>query len=332
MSSGGMYKMFIHPLKFKFDIIPGYYMNNQSEIYSTKSNKVLRPFLNKERKYVISLLVDGKKRAIRLDYLVISTFNMYNNDIIRVIHIDDNNLNCNVNNLTVLRKVDIINKYKDMYNVESLEEIKEEWKIYLKIPSIEVSNFGDVRNITNKVLIKTYKDHGYILFKYNNNHYFVHRLVAELFVKNPNPDKYHFVNHIDGIKDHNEFWNLEWCNISMNTEHAVLSGLNITYDEKTIRNVCQLLSQGLSHIQIHNITGVSRKYISDIYRGRRQKKISSEYSFSRKIPLSDLYNKDAMIALIKSGYKPKEISSLLKIDYSQSFISYYERLKRELKK
>ena len=29
-------------------------------------------------------------------------------------------------------------------------------------------------------------------------------------------------------------------------------------------------------------------------------------------------------------YKPKEIASLLKIDYNQSFISFYERLKKEI--
>ena len=46
------------------------------------------------------------------------------------------------------------------------------------------------------------------------------RLVALYFVENPNPLEYDIVNHIDGDKLNNNASNLEWCNISMNTQHA----------------------------------------------------------------------------------------------------------------
>ena len=53
----------------------------------------------------------------------------------------------------------------------------------------------------------------------------VHRLVAKYFVKNPKPNEYDMVNHIDGDKMNNHYENLEWCNISMNTQHAYDNGL-----------------------------------------------------------------------------------------------------------
>lgn len=321
--------MFIYQLKIRNEIIPNYMMNINSEIYSLNSNKILRPFPNKENKLVVSLLINGVKKMIRLDYLVISTLGKYHDDIIRVIHLDDDDYNCNINNLMPIRKIDIINKYKEMYNVEKLEDICEEWKIHPDFPSIEISNFGEIRDVQTKSPIIPKERHGYLAVYVNKKEHFVHRLVAELYVENPHPDKFFYVNHLDGVKTNNNFYNLEWCNISMNTDHAYLTGLIKKYDDCTIHNVCKLLSQGISHMEISIITGVNRKFISDIYRGRRHKDISSQYEFKRRIPLSKLYNKDAMIALMQSGYKPKEIAALLKIEYNQSFKSYYERLRRE---
>ena len=53
----------------------------------------------------------------------------------------------------------------------------------------------------------------------------VHRLVAKYFVYNPKPNEYDIVNHIDGNKINNNYTNLEWCNISENTQHAYDMGL-----------------------------------------------------------------------------------------------------------
>lgn len=51
----------------------------------------------------------------------------------------------------------------------------------------------------------------------------VHRLVAKVFVENPN--QFEQVNHIDGHKDNNRATNLEWCSASQNTMHAYRNGL-----------------------------------------------------------------------------------------------------------
>jgi hypothetical protein len=50
-------------------------------------------------------------------------------------------------------------------------------------------------------------------------YYRVSRLVAEAFIPKSN-EEFDIVNHIDGNKTNDDMSNLEWCNISMNTQHA----------------------------------------------------------------------------------------------------------------
>lgn len=53
--------------------------------------------------------------------------------------------------------------------------------------------------------------------------YFFHRLVAEVFV--PNPQSLPCVNHMDGDKSNPHPDNLEWCTHQQNMAHAAESGL-----------------------------------------------------------------------------------------------------------
>ena len=53
----------------------------------------------------------------------------------------------------------------------------------------------------------------------------VGRLVATYFCENVNPKEFTVVDHKDGNKLNDNYTNLEWCSISMNTKRAYDNGL-----------------------------------------------------------------------------------------------------------
>ena len=87
-----------------------------------------------------------------------------------------------------------------------------------------VSDNGVVKNIvTGKIIKASASPHGYITVKMDRpnlsrKNAFVHRVVAEAFI--PNPQNKTQVNHKDGNKANNCVSNLEWVTPSENQQHA----------------------------------------------------------------------------------------------------------------
>lgn len=85
-----------------------------------------------------------------------------------------------------------------------------------------ISNLGRVKNNTNEYIFKCQNNgRGYLKAQFcciDKKSKYVHRLVAEYFI--PNPNGYLEVNHIDGDKLNNVSDNLEWCSRSQNLIHA----------------------------------------------------------------------------------------------------------------
>ena len=81
-----------------------------------------------------------------------------------------------------------------------------------------VSNHGEIRNDkTNRILRQTVSTSGYLfvhLFKGKKHMKYVHRLVGEAFI--PNPDNLPQIDHKDGNKQNNDVSNLRWVSISEN--------------------------------------------------------------------------------------------------------------------
>ena len=203
----------------------------------------------------------------------------------------------------------------------------------------EVNNYGMIRNsMTQKVLSPFIDNDGYyrnaISVRGISYKQAVHRFVAQAFI--PNPENKPQVNHIDGDKSHNEYSNLEWVTCSENVIHAWKIGLNKSrlgsdsplshYTDKQIHSVCKLLEKFLSNKEISKITGVDRKYITDIKKGRRWTHISKLYRIKQeKYPLE---LREKIINLLFKGYKPKEIMKELNMQNSQACLSLIERIKR----
>ncbi len=98
----------------------------------------------------------------------------------------------------------------------------EEWRVVEKYEGLyEVSSYGQVRSLRNKIVMKQwihYKGHKFIyLCNKGRRKFFVHRLVAVAFI--PNPNMKLLVNHIDENKANNHISNLEWMTEGENTRY-----------------------------------------------------------------------------------------------------------------
>lgn len=97
-----------------------------------------------------------------------------------------------------------------------------------------MSNFGRVRSLSRtvkrnnnilpirgKIIALTLDKYGYLCIVLSNNivkKYFVHRLVAEAFI--PNPNNFPCINHKNEIKTDNNAENLEWCTHKYNNNYG----------------------------------------------------------------------------------------------------------------
>jgi len=95
------------------------------------------------------------------------------------------------------------------------------WKKILDT-SYEVSDKGEVKNASGKILKYVKNDDGYHRLTINHTpkirkSYLIHRLVAFAFI--PNPENKQFINHKNGKKDDNRVENLEWVTNTENIKH-----------------------------------------------------------------------------------------------------------------
>lgn len=127
--------------------------------------------------------------------------------------------------------------------MENYNTDKEVWKAVEGYEGrYEVSNFGRVKSLERKVLVRRKNGHyintvpekilkptlsvgvtgGYPTVKLMMNNkgktVKVHRLVAQAFI--PNPNNYQDVNHKDEDKTNNHISNLEWCSRRYNNEYG----------------------------------------------------------------------------------------------------------------
>jgi hypothetical protein len=114
-------------------------------------------------------------------------------------------------------------------------------RLWVRIKASEhhsVSKEGVVYSHLSARVIKPWKSsNGYwlIRFKMGGKGYFVHRLVAEAFI--PNPENKREVNHKDGNRANCHVSNLEWVTPSENVNHSVqVLGRKLAHPRKVVVN------------------------------------------------------------------------------------------------
>ena len=92
-----------------------------------------------------------------------------------------------------------------------------------EFPNYRVTPQGEVFNRNGVKLKPETQNNGYLRVSLSNGkvkhkRFLVHRLVAQVFI--PNPNKFPQVNHLDQNKQNNDASNLEWCTPLDNLKHS----------------------------------------------------------------------------------------------------------------
>lgn len=127
-----------------------------------------------------------------------------------------------------------------------------EWRTIIDHPDYEVSEYGDVRNIrTGRVLNPFVGGSGGQMLTLDNTTVYVHRLVADAFIPNNDPDYWTVVIHVDGNKRNNNVDNLRWGTHSEALRYA--NGRRILLEDENI--VFNSIASAAEYV------GVSRRHM-----------------------------------------------------------------------
>ena len=152
-----------------------------------------------------------------------------------------------------------------------------------------ITENAEVFNKHGKKLSPVDNGKGYLILNLNINGKrkckAIHRIMAEAFI--PNPKCLPEVNHIDANRRNNSIDNLEWVTHGDNIQHSYnmsnrsakgSNNANADIDEKTVREICELLSLGLKSSKIRD-KGYPYNIVRNIKARNTWTHISKDYNF-----------------------------------------------------
>jgi|DEB0MinimDraft_10_1074344.scaffolds.fasta_scaffold00360_5 DNA-binding NtrC family response regulator len=136
------------------------------------------------------------------------------------------------------------------------------WKDIKGYEGYQVSNYGRVKS-PNKILTATPKGTGYFTVNIAQQRKYIHRLVAEAFI--PNPDNLPTVDHINRDKSDSSAKNLRWATQKTQIENRRdMSGEkhpNYKFDEYVVKKILRLKKAGYNVSEISRKTGASTRTV-----------------------------------------------------------------------
>ena len=149
--------------------------------------------------------------------------------------------------------------------------------VFYTLDDYDITFDGNVINKHNGHILKgQLNSKGYLRVCIGKKFYFIHRLVAEKYI--PNPNNKEQVNHKDGNKLNNAANNLEWVNNQENRNHAVKDFLHLQGEDcpyaKLNWEAVDYIRDNPDHLlqrELGEMFGVSRSTIGDIIHYRTWK-------------------------------------------------------------
>ena len=150
--------------------------------------------------------------------------------------------------------------------------------LFYTIADYIITKNGEIINKHNNRKVKPQPNgKGYLRVVIGQKKYFVHRLVSEKYI--PNPENKTQINHKDGNKLNNCVDNLEWVTNQENRNHAVQKGLHLfgekcAYSKLKEENVIYIFqNKNMPNKILAETFNVSVSTINDIKKGRTWKQL-----------------------------------------------------------
>jgi len=156
---------------------------------------------------------------------------------------------------------------------------------YSYLDGYKIMNNGDIIGIKGNIL-KTFIKNGYKAIKIREKHFYIHRLLAQKFIKNfKNKPQ---VNHKDGNKLNNNLSNLEWVTCSEQIKHAYKNNLIPFINRRPFNKIKVYFNNNLikEFNNVHTAAKYRNVHINSIYRyckGQRNDKLGFEWVAEERI-------------------------------------------------